>query len=69
MSELPILMNIWHKCSFKKNIRPIFFLSATVNIEGVKTTLKIGGAKHILLNISEIIEDIVFVYIDEICVF
>ena len=34
-----------------------------------KTTLKVGGMKHILLNISEIIEDIVFVYIDEICVF
>ena len=35
----------------------------------VKTTLKFGGMKHILLNISEIIEYIVFVYIDEICVF
>ena len=32
-----------------------------VDIEGVKTTLKVGGAKHILLNISEIIEDTVFV--------
>ena len=40
-----------------------------VNVEGVKTTLKVEDAKHILLNISEIIEDIVFVYIDEICVF
>ena len=35
----------------------------------VKTTLKVGGVKHILLNISEIIEDVVFVEIDEICVF
>ena len=32
-----------------------------VDVEGMKTTLKVGGAKHILLNISEIIEDIVFV--------
>ena len=38
-------------------------------LKGVKTTLKVGGVKHILLNISEIIEDIVFVQIDEICVF
>ena len=27
----------------------------------VKTTLEFGGAKHISLNISEIIEDIIFV--------
>ena len=40
-----------------------------VDVEGVKTTLKVGSVKHISLNISEIIEDIVFVYIDEICVF
>ena len=52
---------IWHECSFRKNIRPVFFLSAMVDVEGVKTTLKVGGVKHILLNISEIIEDIVFV--------
>ena len=39
----------------------IFFLSAMVDVEGVKTTLTVGGMKHILLNISEIIEDIVFV--------
>ena len=31
-----------------------------VDVEGVKTTLKAGGVEHILLNISEIIEDIVF---------
>ena len=40
-----------------------------VDVEGVKTTHKVGVVKYILLNISEIIEDIVFVYIDEICVF
>ena len=33
------------------------FLSAIVDVEGVKTTLKVGGAEHILSNISEIIED------------
>ena len=33
-----------------------------VDVEGVKTTLKVGGMKlNILLNISEIIEYIVFV--------
>ena len=30
-----------------------------VGDEGVKTTLKVGGAKHILLNISKIIKDTV----------
>ena len=44
---------------FKKIFDPYFFLSALV--EGVKTTLIVGGMKHVLLNISEIIEDIVFV--------
>ena len=46
---------------FEKIFDPYFFLSAMVDVEGVKTTLKVGGVKHILLNISEIIEDIVFV--------
>ena len=32
-----------------------------VDVEGVKTTLKVGDTKHILLNILEIIEDAVFV--------
>ena len=54
---------------FEKIFDPYFFLSAMVDVEGVKTTLKVEGVKHILLNISGIIEDIVFVYIDEICVF
>lgn len=40
-----------------------------LDAEEVKTILKVEGAKHILLNILEIIEDIVFVYIDEISVF
>ena len=58
---------IWHECSFQKkySIR-IFFIG---NSWSVKITFKVRGAKHILLNISEIIEDIVFVYIDEISVF
>ena len=53
---------IWHECSFQKNIPPVFFFSsAMVDVEGVKTTLKVGDAKHILLNISEIInKDAVF---------
>ena len=54
---------------FEKIFDPYFFLSAMVDVEGVKTTLKVGVMKHILLNISKIIEDIVFVYVDEICVF
>ena len=54
---------------FEKIFDPYFFLSAMVDVEGVETTLKVGGMKHTLLNISEIIEDIVFMYIDEICVF
>ena len=37
-----------------------------VDVKGVKTTLKVGMAKYIFLNISEIIEDVVFEYIDEI---
>ena len=45
----------------EKIFDPYFFLSAMVDVEGVKTILKVGGVKHILLNISEIIEDIVFV--------
>ena len=60
--------------SVQKNIRPVFFLSAMVErasmiLRGCETSLKIGGAKYILLNISEIIKDIVFAYIGEICVF
>ena len=52
---------------FEKIFDPYFFLFSMVDVKGVKTTLKVGGVKHILLNISGIIEDIV--YIDEICVF
>ena len=39
-----------------------------VDVEGVKTTPKIGGAK-ILLNILEIIQSTIFAYIDKISVF
>ena len=56
-SKSPILMKFGVNIVFD----PYFFLSAMVDVEGVKTTLKVGGVKHILLNISEIIEDIVFV--------
>ena len=45
---------------FEKIFYPYFFLSAMVDVEG-ETTLKVGGVKYILLNISEIIKDIVFV--------
>lgn len=31
-----------------------------VDVEGMKTILKVGGAKHILSSISEIVEDTVF---------
>ena len=45
---------------FKKIYKSIF-LSAMVDIEGVKTTLKAGDAKRILLTISQIIKDTIFV--------
>ena len=31
-----------------------------IDVEGVKITLKIAAADHILSNISEVIEDIIF---------
>ena len=40
-----------------------------VDAEGMKTILKVGDAKRILSNISEIVEGTVFVWIDEISVF
>ena len=40
-----------------------------IDVEGVKIMLKVGGAKHILTNILEIIEDTVFVKIVEISIF
>ena len=68
-SESPSLMKFNVNVVFKKIFDPYFFLSAMADVEGVKTTLEVEGAKHILLNILEIIEDITFMYIDEICVF
>lgn len=57
MCESPI-DEAWHECSFQtKYFISIVFLSAMVDAEGVKATLKVGSARHILLNISEIIED------------
>ena len=46
---------------FTKKYFPYFFVLAMVDVEGMKTTLKIGDAKYSLLNISKIIEDTVFV--------
>ena len=48
---------ISHECRFrKKNIRPVFFLHRQWSmLKRWKTTLRVGGEKHILLNISEII--------------
>ena len=46
---------------FKQIFDIFFFVSAMVDVDGVKTTLKNWGAKHILFNISKIIEDTVFV--------
>ena len=60
-SESPISMKFGRIVVYEKIFDPYFFLSAMVDVEGVKTTLKVGGVKHILLNISEIIKDIVFV--------
>lgn len=40
-----------------------FFLLAIVDVEVVKSTLKIEGVEHILSNVSKIIEDEIFVYI------
>ena len=57
--ESPILIKFGINVISKKIFHPYFFLSATVDVGGVKTTLKIGGA--ILSNISEMIEDTVFV--------
>ena len=36
---------IWHECNFQKNIWPVFFFFqlAIVDVEGVKTDLKIRG--------------------------
>ena len=48
---------------FEKIFDPYFFLFAMVDVKGVKTTLKVEGLKHILLNISEIIEDIVLCFL------
>ena len=52
---------------FEKTFDTYFFLSAIVHIEGVWTTLKVE--KFILLNISEIIKDTLFVQIDKTNIF
>ena len=45
---------IWQECSSTR----IYFLSAMVDVEGVKIILKVGGAKHSLSSILEIVEDL-----------
>ena len=45
---------IWRERSFQKNTRPLYFSfsflfwSAMIDVEEMKTTFKVGGAKHIL---------------------
>ena len=61
---------IWHECSFRKNTRSVFFLIDNGWLEeGENYFQKVGMQNIFLLNISEIVEDTVFVYIDEISVF
>ena len=60
-SESLILIKFGLNVVFENIFDPYFFLSVMVDVEGVKTTLKVGGVKYILLNISKVIEDIVFV--------
>lgn len=48
---------IWGKLVFEKIFDTYFPLSAIVDVDGVETTFKVRGVKHISLNISEMIED------------
>ena len=43
---------ISHECSFQKHIWLVFFLSAVVDVEGVKTALKVGNATNTFCQIS-----------------
>ena len=56
---------IWHKCSFRKNIWHVFlfFKSAIIDVEGVETTLKVASPEHkyFVKNISKMTGDTVFV--------
>ena len=55
--ESPILMKFGINVVSKNVFNPyFFFLSTMINVEGVKSTLKV----HILLNISEMIQNTVF---------
>ena len=54
MSHMYILYKV-------KKVLAIKYLNITTTKNVKFHTLKVGGVKHILLNISEIIEDIVFV--------
>ena len=47
--------------ALKKMFDSYVIFSAIFDVNGVKTTLEIGGAEYILSNISEMIEDTVFV--------
>ena len=58
LAREPILIEFGINVVFKEKY--FFFLSTIVNVKEVETTLKVGGVKHILSNISEIIEDTIF---------
>ncbi|KAK1123726.1 hypothetical protein K0M31_008423, partial [Melipona bicolor] len=48
-------------------LTPTLGIKAMGDIEGMKTIkLKVGGAKYVLSNISEMIKNTIFVYVDEI---
>ena len=55
-SESPILMKFGMNVVFKKIFEPYFLIGNGWRVENYPQS---GGAKHILLNISEIIRDIV----------
>ena len=54
----------WHECSFQINIRSVFFfLSAMVNVEGVKIILEFENMRNIFCQISRKLFDTSFVLI------
>ena len=54
--------DIWHRCSLKKKKKKNTFLSAIVDVEGMKTTFKIGDLKpYFVKYLLKIIKDTVFV--------
>ena len=53
-------MKFYINLIFKKDLKYFFLGNVKVDVKGVKTNLKVGGAEDILSNISEIIEDTSF---------